>query len=70
MGFTQALLMSGARSVCLSLWEVDDTATALLMQQFYANMLGARPGLSQPMSKVADLAEAKEWLRNPQDRER
>ena len=64
VGFTQALLMSGARSVCLSLWKVDDTATALLMQRFYANMLGARPGLSQPMSKVAALAEAKQWLRN------
>ncbi len=64
VGFTQALLMSGARSVCLSLWKVDDTATALLMQRFYANLLGARPGLSRPMSKVAALAEAKEWLRN------
>src|SRR5262249_48773524 len=32
VGFTQALLMSGARSVCLSLWKVDDTATALLMR--------------------------------------
>jgi tetratricopeptide (TPR) repeat protein len=64
VGFTQALLMSGARSVCLSLWKVDDTATALLMQRFYANLLGARPGLSHPMSKVAALAEAKEWLRN------
>ena len=64
VGFTQALLMSGARAVCLSLWKVDDTATALLMQRFYANMLGARPGLSQPISKVAALAEAKEWLRN------
>jgi tetratricopeptide (TPR) repeat protein len=63
VGFTQALLMSGARSVCLSLWKVDDTATALLMQRFYANLLGARPGLSHPMSKVAALAEAKEWLR-------
>ena len=30
VGFTQALLMSGTRSVCLSLWKVDDTATALL----------------------------------------
>ena len=42
VGFTQALLMSGARSVCLSLWKVDDTATALLMQRFYANLLGRR----------------------------
>ena len=43
VGFTQALLMSGTRSVCLSLWKVDDTATALLMQRFYANLLGRRP---------------------------
>jgi hypothetical protein len=63
VGFTQALLMSGARSVCLSLWKVDDTATALLMQRFYANLLGARPGLSQPMPKAEALAEAKAWLR-------
>jgi CHAT domain-containing protein len=63
VGFTQALLMSGARSVCLSLWKVDDTATALLMQRFYANLLGARPGLTQPMPKAEALAEAKAWLR-------
>ncbi len=63
VGFTQALLMSGTRSVCLSLWKVDDKATALLMQRFYANLLGRRPGLSNPMSKAAALAEAKSWLR-------
>ena len=51
VGFTQALLMSGARSVCLSLWKVDDTATALLMQRFYANLLGVRPGFSQPYAQ-------------------
>src|SRR5208337_3955407 len=63
VGFTQALLTSGARSVCLSLWKVDDTATALLMQRFYANLLGIRPGLSQPLPKAEALAEAKAWLR-------
>jgi CHAT domain-containing protein len=63
VGFTQALLMSGARSVCLSLWKVDDTATALLMQRFYANMLGRRPGLNSPMPKAEALREAKTWLR-------
>src|SRR5262249_25818246 len=62
VGFTQALLMSGARSVCLSLWKVDDAATALLMQRFYADLLGARPGLSRPMPKAEALAEAKAWL--------
>jgi CHAT domain-containing protein len=63
VGFTQALLMSGARSVCLSLWKVDDTATALLMQRFYANLLGVRTGLPQPLPKAEALAEAKVWLR-------
>jgi tetratricopeptide (TPR) repeat protein len=63
VGFTQALLMSGARSVCLSLWKVDDTATALLMQRFYANMLGRRNGLASPLPKAVALAEAKAWLR-------
>jgi hypothetical protein len=63
VGFTQALLMSGARSVCLSLWKVDDTATVLLMQRFYANLLGRRPGLTAPMPKAEALQEAKSWLR-------
>jgi tetratricopeptide (TPR) repeat protein len=63
VGFTQALLMSGTRSVCLSLWKVDDTATALLMQRFYANLLGRRSGLSGPMPKAEALREAKSWLR-------
>jgi CHAT domain-containing protein/Tfp pilus assembly protein PilF len=63
VGFTQALLISGTRSVCLSLWRVDDTATALLMQRFYANMLGRRPGLTSPIPKAEALREAKLWLR-------
>ena len=63
VGFTQALLMSGSRTVCLSLWKVDDTATALLMQRFYANLLGRRPGLTGPMPKAEALREAKAWLR-------
>src|SRR5262249_31390253 len=63
VGFAQALLMSGARSVCLSLWKVDDTATALLMERFYANLRGIRPGIPGPMPKATALAEAKAWLR-------
>jgi CHAT domain-containing protein len=63
VGFTQALLMSGARSVCLSLWKVDDVATALLMQRFYANLLGRRAGLTAPLPKAEALKEAKTWLR-------
>jgi tetratricopeptide (TPR) repeat protein len=64
VGFAQALLLCGSRSVCLSLWKVDDAATALLMQRFYANLLGKRDGLKAPMAKAEALREAKEWLRN------
>jgi len=64
VGFTQALLMSGARSVCLSLWKVDDKATSLLMTRFYQNLLGKRPALSKPMPKAEALHEAKQWLRS------
>jgi CHAT domain-containing protein/tetratricopeptide (TPR) repeat protein len=64
VGFAQALLLCGSRSVCLSLWKVDDAATALLMQRFYANLLGKRDGLKAPMPKAAALREAKKWLRN------
>lgn len=64
LGFAQAFLVAGSRSVCLSLWKVDDTATALLMQRLYQNLLGRRPGLDKPMPKALALQEAKTWLRN------
>jgi CHAT domain-containing protein len=63
VGFAQGLILAGSRSVCLSLWKVDDTATALLMGRFYENLLGKREGLKGPMGKAAALAEAKAWLR-------
>jgi tetratricopeptide (TPR) repeat protein len=63
LGFAQALLISGSRSVVLSLWQVNDAATALLMDRFYANLLGQREGLAKPLGKAAALAEAQQWLR-------
>lgn len=36
IGLTRGFFYAGARYVVSSLWEVDDAATALLMQQFYA----------------------------------
>jgi CHAT domain-containing protein len=63
VGFAQAFFVAGARSLILSLWEVDDRATSLLMSRFYQNWLGRRPGLLHPISKVEALREAKSWLR-------
>jgi CHAT domain-containing protein len=63
LGFAQAFLLAGSRAVCLSLWEVDDTATALLMDRFYRNLLGKREEGAKSMGKAAALREAKQWLR-------
>jgi CHAT domain-containing protein len=64
VGFSQALLLAGARSLVVSLWKVDDTATALLMTRFYQNLLGKREGLAKPLPKAEALREAKFWLRD------
>jgi CHAT domain-containing protein len=63
LGFAQALFLAGGRSLVLSLWKVDDNATALLMTRFYQNLLGKRKGLVKPLPKTEALAEAKAWLR-------
>jgi Flp pilus assembly protein TadD len=58
LGFAQSFLLAGSRSVCLSLWKVDDTATALLMDRFYRNLL------EKKMTKAEALHESKNWLKN------
>jgi CHAT domain-containing protein/tetratricopeptide (TPR) repeat protein len=69
LGFSQALFLAGARGLVLSLWQVDDAATALLMTRFYENLLGTPEGTVKPMPKAQALAEAKRWLRGlgPED---
>ena len=63
LGFSQALFLAGARSLVLSLWKVDDRASALLMTRFYENLLGRRNGRERPLPKGEALSEAKQWLR-------
>jgi tetratricopeptide (TPR) repeat protein len=62
LGFAQSFLIAGSRSVCLTLWQVDDTATVLLMDRFYRNLLGKGAG-GKALRKAAALREAKQWLR-------
>ncbi|MDQ2712270.1 MAG: CHAT domain-containing tetratricopeptide repeat protein [Acidobacteriota bacterium] len=38
LGLTRGLLYSGARSLLLSLWEVDDRSTSELMRDFYSGL--------------------------------
>ena len=56
-GLASAFLQSGSRCLLVSLWNVDDQATALLMQRFYENWIGGQ------MSRRGALQQAKHWLR-------
>lgn len=70
LGLAQAFLRSGARSMIVSLWSVDDRATALLMERFYQNWTNARPHLpfwGADASRAAALRDAKAWLREYRD---
>jgi CHAT domain-containing protein/tetratricopeptide (TPR) repeat protein len=69
LGFAQPLFAKGARSLVLSLWKVDDDATALLMARFYRNLLGDPAAKLAPMPKAEALADAKAWLREAADDE-
>jgi CHAT domain-containing protein len=74
LGFSQALFVAGARSLLLSLWDVEDRATMLIMTRFYENILGKYDELryvagteyapGTPLPKAEALREAKEWLRS------
>lgn len=63
-GLAQAFLQSGARSVLVSLWPVDDEATTLLMSRFYQLWLG-----DAGYTKARALQEAKRWLRDRRARD-
>lgn len=60
LGLTPALFAAGARTILVSLWTVDDRATAILMDRFYR-------GLTSGRSAPKALAEAKRFLRDLPD---
>ena len=69
IGFAHALFQAGARSLLVSLWKVEDRATAMFMRRFYENLFGGyddeRAGhTGESMSKAEALREAKFWLRD------
>jgi len=72
LGFTQALMAAGARTIVSSMWKVDDAATRFLMARFYENIAGKRlvgrlTVHFAPLSKARALNEAKRWLREYRD---
>jgi tetratricopeptide (TPR) repeat protein len=59
-GLTRAFLLSGARGVVASLWQVDDAATAALMIRFYENRQNG-------MSDAQALQDAQRFIREHPD---
>ena len=62
MGLTRAFLYAGAPRVVVSLWNVNDRATAALMTSFYERMLrrGERPSQALREAQL-DLRKDKRW---------
>ncbi len=57
----RAFMYAGVPSLVVSLWQVDDRATAKIMKEFYV-------GLSKGMNKAEALRQAKLWyIKNAQD---
>lgn len=72
VGLSYAFMLAGARNLLVSLWKVDDRATAALMQRFFENLMNQdchapSPLQSQPVSQYEALQEAKQWLRTQED---
>ena len=62
VGLTRGFMYAGARRVVVSLWNVNDKATAELMQRFYRGML--REGLTPAAAfrkAQAELARDPQW---------
>jgi CHAT domain-containing protein len=57
VGLSTAFFFAGTPSLVMSLWNVSDVSTALLMRRFYGNLKAGQ-------TKAAALREAKAWLRS------
>ncbi|MBS1807013.1 MAG: CHAT domain-containing protein [Acidobacteria bacterium] len=62
VGMTRGLMYAGAARVVVSLWNVDDDATAALMERFYRGILknGLRPAAALRAAQIA-LWKQQQW---------
>ena len=65
-GLQRGFKKAGAHTLLMSLWNVDDRATKLLMTEFYRNWLGVGNG-NENMSKREAFLKAQEYLRTTEN---
>ncbi len=70
IGFAQALFIAGSQSLILSLWKVDDEATAMLMTDFYGEYTKHVGTDDHGRRKAAALHHARTKLRNSSGEQR
>jgi CHAT domain-containing protein len=63
-GLPAGFLLAGAACAIVTLWQVNDLATAILMVRFYELLLGLEDGSGPDGSPVAALRKARTWLRH------
>lgn len=56
-GLQRAFKQAGAQTIVMSLWQVDDEATAVFMQYFYEALLKGRQALAKAVSIDVEIAE-------------
>ena len=56
-GLQRAFKQAGAQTIVMSLWQVDDEATAVFMQYFYEALLKGRQTLAKAVSIDVEIAE-------------
>jgi len=56
-GLQRAFKQAGAQTIVMSLWQVDDEATAVFMQYFYEALLKGRQTLAKAVSIDEEMAE-------------
>ena len=66
VGFTRALFYAGARSVIVSLWNVNDRSTAALMEAMYGRLVrGEFPSAALRQAKLAMIRSENPAFRHP-----
>ncbi|MEN9560243.1 MAG: hypothetical protein RLZZ502_1454 [Pseudomonadota bacterium] len=60
-GFKRSLSASGVNNVVLSLWEIDDESTTLLMQAYYQALLSKQPAAVALQQAIQHLSTSKQF---------